>query len=189
MFRDLIFYPLAGMVIAAMVFVALSFGGGQSLTDAQIMEDGWDLSGTDLQQLTISPGSNAEYIDEEGGYMRLSQFTPDGQGPASPGVFATLGPDHERAFAGQTLRITLRARAAGDNPLDMFDSTYFPMESRPSGAHEFELGSDWQAYSFEFSPPIVDALPNVDLIAVFPGREGEQTEMDLAEIRIVVIRP
>jgi len=187
MFRDRIFYPLAILGIMAIIALALSFGGGDDFTDEQILADGWSLSGPDLNALTISPGSNGSFVNEEGGFMQLSQFTPDGQGPASIGVFATLGPSHERAFAGRLLRLTFRARAGRINPLKSFDVGYFPMEGPPSAWTTFELGPDWQDYSVDYTPPIIDAVPNVDLIALFPGRKGESETIDLAAIKVEVL--
>lgn len=187
MFRDRFFYPLAVLVIAAIIGVALSFGEGEGLSDQQIVSEGWQLSGPDLNTLTVSPGSNGAFVNEEGGYIQLSQFTPDGEGPASIGVFATLGPAHERAFAGRDLRLTFRARAGRINPLKEFDVGYYPMEGPPSGWTTFELGSDWQEYTVNYTPPIIDAVENVDLIAIFPGRAGESQTIDLASIKVEVL--
>jgi len=188
MFRDRIFYPMAIIGIAAIIALALSFGGGEDLSDDDIISEGWEMSGPDLNALTISPGSNGAYVNEDGGFMQLSQFTPDGEGPASIGVFATLGPSHERAFAGRSLRITFRARAGRINPLDEFDVGYYTMEG-PSSRWDFELGPDWQDYTVNYTPPIIDAPANVDLIALFPGRSGEGKTIDLASITVDVLSP
>lgn len=187
MFRDRIFYPLAVVVVAAIIGLALSFGGGEDFSDEQIIAEGWSLSGPDLNALTISPGSNGAFVAEDGGYIQLSQFTADGDGPASIGVFATLGPAHERAFAGRPLRLTFRARAGRINPLKEFDVAYYPMEGPPSGWTTFELGPDWQDYTVNYTPPIIDAMENVDLVAVFPGRAGENQTVDLASMKIEVL--
>lgn len=187
MLRDRIFYPLAVLVIAGIIGLALSFGEGEAFSDNQIISDGWQISGPELNALTISPGSNGAYVDEDGGYIQLSQFTPDGEGPASIGVFATLGPAHERAFAGRLLRLSFRARAGRINPLKEFDVAYYSMEGEPSGWTTFALGPDWQDYTVDYSPPIIAAMENVDLVAVFPGRAGENETIDLASIRIEVL--
>ncbi|GLQ21083.1 hypothetical protein ACFFUB_07025 [Algimonas porphyrae] len=189
MFGDRIFYPLAAMVIIAMVGLALSFAGNTPLSDQDIVNEGLSLTGPDLLALTISPGSNGTYVEEGGGYMRLSQFTPKGEGPASIGVFLTLGPDYERAFSGRRLRVTLRARAPRIDALEQFESAYYPMESRRSDWFQFNLGPDWQDYTFDFMPPITDNPPNVDLLAIFPGVAGESRQMDLAALNIEVLVP
>lgn len=187
MLPDRFFYPFAVIIIAAIIGGALSFGKGEATSDRQIINQGWQLAGPDLRDLTISPGSNGAYVDKDGGYIQLSQYTPDGEGPASIGVFATLGPAHERTFAGRNLKLTLRARAGRINPLKEFDAAYFSMEGPPSGWTTFELGPEWQDYIFNYSPPIIDAIENVDLIAVFPGRKGDNETLDLASIKVEVL--
>ena len=187
MLRDLYFYPLAVIIIGGMIAFALSFGGGEALSDNEIIEMGWSLDGPSLRNLNVSPGTELSYLEEEGGFVRLSAFTPFNVGPASIGVFASLSPDFERAFAGRDLRISLRVRTAPGNGLDGFDTAYFPIESAPSAWQVFDLTPNWQDVSYTFRPPIVAAPPNTDLIALFPGKEGESREMDLARIRIQVI--
>lgn len=187
MLRDRIFYPLALLVIAAIIGIALSFGGGDNKSDEQIIAEGWELSGPDLMELTISPGSNGSYVAEEGGYIQLSQYTPDGEGPTSIGVFATLGPSYENAFAGRLLSLKFRARAGQINPLKEFDVAYYTMEGLPSGWTTFELGPNWQDYTVEYTPPIIDEMENVDLIALFPGRAGDNKTIDLTAISVEVL--
>jgi hypothetical protein len=186
MFGDRLFYPLAGLLIAAIIALALFSGGGEDLSDSDIIRQGWGLKGPELNALTISPGSNAEYQSGEGGFIRLSQFTPDGDGPASIGVFATLGPAHERAFAGQALEISFRARANPNDPLDAFEAAYFPMESAASEWVRFDLTTEWQDYTFEFTPTPTSDPENVDILAIFPGRRGRQKDVDIASIEISV---
>lgn len=187
MLKDRFFYPLACLVVAAIVAFALLPGGGVELTEDEIAARGWSLSGISLNELEISPGSNSEYRSEDDGFIRLAQFTPDGEGPASIGVFATLGPVHERAFAGKPLRIHFQARANPGNPLESFDAAYFTMEAGTSGWTTFELERDWQDYSFDYTPPVTPGTnESVDLLAIFPGRQGERKDMDLASIRIEV---
>ncbi|MEM7729633.1 MAG: hypothetical protein AAF311_10210 [Pseudomonadota bacterium] len=187
MFRDSLFYPLAALLTGGIVALALSVGGTAPLTDAEIVDRGWQLSGSDLNSLTVSPGSSAVYSSSEGGFMRLSQQVPLGVEPPSIGVFATLGPAHERAFAGKRLRVTFRARTARNNPLSVFQTAYVPVEGAPSQWTNFELGPDWRIYRFEYTPPVTDAEANVDLVAVFPGRWGRNRQMDLAFISVELL--
>ncbi|MGB3457180.1 MAG: hypothetical protein WBG08_04110 [Litorimonas sp.] len=187
MFRDLIFYPLAASAVAGIVALALFVGGAPPLSDSEILEEGWRIGGSDLTSLTVSPGSGATYSPSDGGYMRLSQQVPLETDPPSIGVFATLGPAHERVFAGRPVRVTVRARTSRNNPLPRFQAAYVPVEAPASAWAEFPLGLEWRDYSFDFVPPETDADPNVDLVAVFPGEEGANQQMELASIRVEVI--
>jgi hypothetical protein len=187
MFRDLIFYPLAVFIVGGIVALAMSVGGAPPLSDEDIIRQGWQMSGADLRTLTISPGSTGVYSSSDGGYIRLSQQVPLGVEPPSIGVFATLGPAHERVFAGRKLRITFKARSVRNNPLRVFQAAYVPVEAAPSGWTNFEMGLDWDFYSFDYRPPVLEQDPKVDLIAVFPGRWGRNQQMDLAAITVSVI--
>lgn len=187
MLKDSHFYPLAALLIAGMIALALSFGGGDDMDDAERLATGWIMEGPALRNTTVSPGSNQRYIDEDGGFIRLSTFTAMGEGPGSLGVFATLSADYERVFAGRDLRITVTARGAGPDPLARFDAAYFTVEGAPSGWQGFDLGEVFADHSFTYTPPIIAAPPNADLVAIFPGRAGEQREMDVSRIRIEVI--
>ncbi len=159
------------------------------LSDEEIAANGWRVSGADLAGLTVSPGSGAVYSPSEGGYMRLSQQTPLEAEPPSIGVFGTMGPAHERVFGGTAVRVSFRARAVRDNALDAFQAAYVPVQGVASPWTEFDLTPDWRTYSFDFIPPGPDGEADVDLIAVFPGREGDNRQMDLAEIRVERIDP
>lgn len=185
MLSDRYFYPLALGVIGVIIYGALSFGTDARLSKADIMRQGWTLSGADLQSLTVSPGSELVF-DPEGNFVTLSQYSAYGDGTPSVGVFATLGPDYEQAFAGQTLRIVVRARASGTDPLKSLHTAYYPMEANSSRWREFTLSPDWENHTFFFKAPVTTAEPNVDLMAIFPGWAGEQKKMDLAMIRISV---
>lgn len=187
MLRDAFFYPLAAVATGLIILLALFIGGEPRITDEEILQEGWQMSGSDLRSLTVSPGSGAVYSSDEGGYIRLSQQVPLGVGPSSIGVFATLGPAHERVFAGKRLRISFRARAARTNPLDRFQTSYVPVEGPPSEWENHELALDWRNFRFEYTPPVSEEEPNVDLIAVFPGRWGRNQQMDLASIRVDVL--
>lgn len=184
MLPDRFFYPLAIIIVAAMILGALSFQTTRQLEPSEIVGAGWEMSGPTLANLTVSPGSEMDTASLPDGYVTLSQFTPDGVGPPSIGVFATLGQAYEEAFAGRRLRITIRARASDIDPLTEFDAGYYPLETRPSPWETFTLSSEWQDYTFFFTPePQQGGEETIDLIAIFPGRSGEQRRMDLASIR------
>lgn len=192
MLPDRLFYPLALLMIAGLIAGALSLGGRAALTEEQIIAEGWEVSGEALQSLTVSPGSDLLFRAgdtlraDEPAYVTLSQFRAYDDGPASIGVFATLSADYEQAFAGKLLRVTVRARSSGADPLETLHAAYYPMEANSSRWRDFPLTPEWQDHTFFFKPPIIDAPPNVDLMAIFPGWMGERKTMDVASIRVAV---
>ena len=185
MLRDRFFYPLAVLVFAGIIALALSPGGQTGVGEV----DRWELAGEDLNALQVSPGTEMDYLPDEGGYVVLSAFTAFGQGPGSIGIFASLGPAQERSFAGETVEITLRARAARTDPLDVFESAYFPLEGAASAWQRFTLTPDWQDFTYRFTPPVVAAEPNADLVSIWPGKEGERKGMELASVSVAKVSP
>ncbi len=183
MLKDRFFYPLALLVFAGIIALALAPGGRTIVGEV----DRWELAGDMLNALQVSPGTEMDYRADEGGYVVLSAFTGFDQGPGSIGIFASLGPTQERSFAGETIEITLRARAARNDPLDVFESAYFPLEGAASEWQRFTLGADWQDFTYRFTPPVVAAEPNADLISIWPGKAGERKGMDLASVSITKV--
>ena len=124
MLKDRFFYPLAFAFIAGMIWYALSLSTQTRLTDACIWHNGFIAQGEDLVTLTASPGTVYEYMgatpSAPAHVVAMTQI-PRWDAPASAGIFAALGPDYERAFAGQKIRITVRARQGRKNPLTEFD--------------------------------------------------------------------
>ena len=170
-----------------MIGFALSLGRVEPLSPEDILQDGFSVRGEALQSLSVSPGTILRYQAREGGYIRLSAHTPFDVGPASIGIFTTIQSDYEQVFAGRPLRISYRARAASDDPLDVFHGMYVTLERNRSGWKAFTLGPEWQTYSFDFTPPNNGSSPDVDYVAIFPGKDGDSRAMELAEIRVDVI--
>ena len=75
MLKDRFFYPLAAIIVAAMIAAALSFGEKSDLSVYGIRASGYLMSGEDLVRLTAQPGTQAIYVAAAGGepaYARLS---------------------------------------------------------------------------------------------------------------------
>ena len=121
MLKDRFFYPLAAIIVAAMIAAALSFGEKSDLSVDGVRASGYLMSGEDLVRLTAQPGTQAIYVAAAGGepaYARLSSTAARDSLPKGPGVFAPLGLIHERAFAAQNIRMTVTARKSRINGLD-----------------------------------------------------------------------
>jgi len=190
MLKDRFFYPIALALIAAMIWFALSRSSVVKLTDACIWQNGFMTQGEDLVTLTASPGTSYEYVGatptDPAHIVTMTQI-PRKNAPASAGVFAALGPDYERAFAGQKIRITVRARQGRKAPLDAFDMGYFTAGAGDSRWRSRKLTEAWQDYTLDFTPKPPNGDPDLDYMGVWPGDAGEQKTMDIAFMKIDVL--
>ena len=192
MLKDRFFYPLAALIVFAMIAFALSFGERIDLTDCEIWSDGYTLSGEDLVRLTAQPGTQAVFIAAAGGepaYARLTSTAARDSLPPGPGVFAPLGPQYERAFATRMLRMTVTARAPRQNPLETFDIGYFSAGSGDSGWKRQALKTDWTDYSIDFRPGALTDRQGLDHASVWPGETAELLNVDIQAISVDVLDP
>jgi hypothetical protein len=190
MLKDRFFYPLALAFIAGMIWFALSFADETKLTDACIWHNGFMTQGEDLVTLTASPGTVYDYVGatpaDPAHIVAMTQI-PRRDAPASAGIFAALGPDYERAFAGQKIRVTIRARQGRKNPLSEFDMGYFTAGAGDSGWRRRALTPEWKDYVLDFSPKPPTAAPDLDYMGIWPGEAGEQKAMDIEYMKIDVL--
>jgi len=190
MLKDRFFYPLALALIAAMIWFALSLSKAIDLTDETIWRDGFTTQGDKLITLTASPGTKYDFIGETPAapaYITAFTEIPRKTAPPSAGVFAALSSDYERAFAGQKLRITIRARQGRNNPLKEFDMGYFTAGTGDSGWRRKVLADEWKDYTLEFTPGLRKGDPDIDYFGFWPGEEGEQKTMDIQFLKIDVL--
>lgn len=190
MLKDRFFYPLALALIAGMIWFALSRASVTRLSDACIWHNGFATQGEDLVTLTASPGTAYDYFaatSNDPAYIVATTQIPRRDAPASAGVFAALGPDYERAFAGQKIRLTVRARQGRKNPLAEFDMGYFTAGAGDSGWRRRALTPVWQDYVLDFAPKVPNGDPDLDYFGVWPGEDGEQETMDVASMKIEVL--
>lgn len=190
MLKDRFFYPLALLLVVAMVTFALSLGERVDLTDRQIWGEGYTMQGEDLVRLTAQPGTQSVYIAAAAGedaFARLTSTASRASLPPGPGVFAPLGPQYERAFATRKLRMTIKARGSRINPLEHFDMGYFSAGSGDSGWKRRELGDTWSDYVMEFQPGALTENQGLDHFSIWPGETAELLNMDVKFMRVEVL--
>ena len=192
MLKDRFFYPLATLIVVAMVAVALSFGERIDLTDREIWNSGYTMTGEDLVRLTAQPGTQAVFVaaaSEEPAYARLTSTAARDSLPPGPGVFAPLGPQYERAFASRDIRMTVTASSSRINGLETFDIGYFSAGSGDSGWKRKTLTADWKDYVLDFRPGILTEQVGLDHASVWPGETAELLNVDIKSIRVIVRNP
>ncbi len=188
--KDRFFYPLA--VLAIMGIIVLSMLPGRSSSGAsaeEIIAKGYELSGAGLQKLTAAPGTIINFGNDGNGaiaYAVLASIMPKKLAGASAGVFGTLSPDHEKAFAGKKLKITIAARRSAQDPLETFQMAYFTAGVGDSGWKNFPLTGGFKDYSFTFTPNAPTGKASNDFIGIWPGEAGKHKNMDVRSIKVEV---
>lgn len=150
------------------------------------------MSGEELVRLTAQPGTQATFVAAAGGepaYTRLTSTAAHESLPNKPGVFAPIGPQYERAFATHVLRMTVTARASRLNPLETFDIGYFSAGSGDSNWERHTLTPDWSDYVLEYRPGALTENQGLDHASIWPGETADLLNVDVKEIRVVVLNP
>jgi len=190
MLKDIFFYPLAIIIMAAMIFGALSLGNYETLSPQDIRAQGFTVQGPDLTTLTAAPGTNYDYVPPSAGkpaYARLYTNLARDVAPPSQGIFASLNPNYEEAFEGYHLRLTITARSSAQNGLDNFEMSYFTSSLGATGWRRKALTAQWDDYVIEFTPRPLKGEPDLNYFSIWPGITSEPLAMDVARMHIDVL--
>lgn len=181
--KDRYFYPLAALIIGAMIYAALSFGQQK----APIDPNRYELSGDRLAALFPSPGTTLELAipsaDGPASHAVLAAHMRREEAPPSAGVFGTLGPEHEASFGGGDIRITVRARAAHSKPAEAMAVAYFSAGAGDSDWQKFTLTPEFTDHSFTYAPGQPSEKGN-DYIGIWPDIAGLQGRIEVMSIRV-----
>jgi len=183
--KDRFFYPLAALVVFAMIAFALSLKTDTTPSNVDVYER----QRADLVDLFPSPGTTVR-LSETGDdiYAVLSAHMTREIAPPSSGVFGTLGPAYEANFGGATITITVRARQSKIAPSAKMELGYFTTGVGDSGWKPFELSNEYVDYSFEFSPnpPLEEGI---DYVGIWPDPDGKGGSIDVQSVRVERLRP
>ena len=101
---------------------------------------------------------------------------------ADAGPHFRLAPDIEVAFSAQSLLITLRARATPQNGAPGVEMNYLAGPEGQSGWQRFELGPDFQDYSFVYKTPEASQDRGVDFLGIRPVVEGQASGIEIESL-------
>ena len=187
--KDRYFYVLTALLAGAIVYFALSFDNAARRPNVQdIIAQGYHLSGTDLSYLTAAPGTSFDLIEQDGfaPYAMLRAFQTREEAGASPGVLASLSPIYDKAFSGQNLRITIRARRGSPPSTPLLHAAYFTPEKNGEW-HMFELSPEYKDYSFTFAAPPVSDTTGYHYLGIWPDMEGKNRTLDVQSLHVEVL--
>lgn len=190
MFRESLFFLTMIAIVTTIVYGALYPGKRYVSGYDSIRQNGYLAEESDLQYIKASPGTSALFIAAKNGepsYLTLSAHLSQSAAPPSAGVFAPLNARYETAFAGRRLKMTLTARQGQTSPVETFQMGYFTAGPGDSGWQRFQLTSDFQDYSFNFTPKAQITEADIDYFGVWPDEEGLQRTMDVLRYKIEVL--
>jgi hypothetical protein len=178
------FFPLALLVVAAMIAGALSQrdeNAGLLLTD-----NGIEVSGTDLAAIVPGPGVQSRYDAQE----RAAYLTSDGSlqefGARSAGAGFLLPETIERGVIGRTIRIEMEMRAA-DPSLTETRIGYFTVERGDSGWKRVRIGEEYRIVSFEHFIDPTTPVNDAEWVGVWPDIAGLGRGVLLRRISITIL--
>lgn len=184
---DWAFLPLAGLVGAGLIALAMSYRPDYQ---APIYTDtSFVMRGTALGELIAGPGTRIELIteDTENPVARLSAVASfDAAGLQSAGVGAALIEDWEARVAGRMLRIEVEARRPEDSEIDQIRVGYFTTGYGDSERTLVALGEDWNTVGICFLVPEAAQPNGQESVGVWPGDQGNGEPVFVREIRITI---
>ncbi len=172
--RDRLFFPLAILLAAALVALAISPALGQNPTGAVTGD------GVDYDRVVIE-GDYLHKVYAGGDAITKVQRGPDGREQlliqALMGVLdetPELGPhfrlaaDIEQQFSGRTVRVIVRAKPAPDRGATQMQINYSAGRVGESGWKVFDLKPDFSDFAFDTKVPVIEGDQGFDYVAIRP---------------------
>ena len=188
--RDRIFFPLAGLLVLLMVFLALQPGIGRLPTGA-VAGDGINydrivIDGDYLNKAVAGGDARVDLLRTPGGGFALQVVAAADALPDAPelGPHFRLAPDIEVQFAGRNIRVTARVRPADDRGATEVKLNYSAGRAGESGWRTFALQPGFSDVSFEYAVPPASGEQGVDYLAVRPVVPNKQRGIVLESITL-----
>lgn len=172
--RDRIFFPLAGLLVIMMVFLALQPGIGRLPTGA-VAGDGINydrivIEGDYLNKAIAGGDARTELVRTPGGgYVLEISAAVDALNDAPElGPHFRLAPDIEMQFADRNIRVTASIKPADERGAEEVKLNYSAGRAGESGWRTFPLQAGFSDVTFEYKVPPPTGEQGVDYIAVRP---------------------
>lgn len=183
-----LFFPVALLIIAAMIYAAIAPGVAQrrerEIEVARTVRDGFVAEGEALAQATAAPGATVTYLADAEPPRLLARANRSFAGRSqSAGVYLPIAPPLMSALAELDVRVTITARPAQANPAGRFRAAFMIYNGRGSDWMSFRAGADEQDFVIDWTPPD-DPLDRPGLVAVWPDDEGLGLGLEITRIRI-----
>jgi hypothetical protein len=188
--RDFVFFPLSGLLAAAIVFAAIDplaerlpsgplSGGGRNAEDVTVSGDELNrfivgkTTGVSLDLVRSGDGDAILRIDR-----KMSEYRDPRLGP-----HLVLAEDLEYALESRPIEIVIEARSIGDFAASQFEANYFAKIEGESGWRTFNLTREFQPYMLTFHTPKRGQVEGYDYIGVRPVTPDKHRVMELRSVR------
>jgi hypothetical protein len=132
--------------------------------------------GTDPTVFDSTPGNPVRF-NKSGSFARITSSASD------PGVRVVVGAGLSTRFSGRSVRVTVIARASGENGATGLRFAY-ENGLAISPWQTANLRNDFQTYNLVWRVPAMRADPNADQLLIEPGIPGDGTAADIQSIKI-----
>lgn len=186
--KDVVFYPLVLLVVAALVgssvLIGLNqpkcgpFGGANGPEDYQLII----LKGQDLCRMEAYLGYE---LDLEGNVLTIKAEEDSNYPEADRNAHFRLGPDLETVYAGHRVRLTFSVRPSPQGGAEAFEFNYSTGNAGDTGWTRFELKPDWDTYTAEVNIPrkLLENATAFDYLSVRPVVPEKVRGIELREIQ------
>ena len=188
--RDRIFFPLAGLLVIMMVFLAVQPGIGRLPTGA-VAGDGANydrivIDGDYLNKIVAGGDANVDLLRNPGGgyALQISAAADALKDAPELGPHFRLAPDIELQFAGRRIRVTARVRPADERGAMEVKLNYSAGRAGESGWRTFALQPGYSDVSFEYTVPLQAGEQGVDYVALRPVVPEKQRGILLERITL-----
>lgn len=186
--KDIIFYPLMGVIALTIIGSAMFFGWSQPKCGPFGGADGPAdysliiLSGRDLCRMEATFGYELEL---NGDVLTIRAEDGAGLSNVEQNAHFRLGPDLETVYAGQKVRISLTVKPATGSGAEAFEFNYSAGKAGDTGWTRFDLKPEWDTYTAEVEIPrkLLENSVAFDYLSVRPVVPDKTRAIDLREIR------
>lgn len=184
---DWAFLPLAGLVGAGLIALAMSYR--PDFQAPTYTETGFVMREAALGELIPGPGTRIELVTQgtDGPVARLSAIASfESAGMQSAGVGAALSEDWERRVSGQMLRVEAIVKPDTGSTVEQVRIGYFTTGYGDSGRTLVSLDNDWTTVGICFPVSDLAEANGQESVGIWPGDQGNGEAVLVQEIRITI---
>jgi len=184
---DLVFIPVVGVVIVALIYAAMSWrplGPEPVITQTE-----FTMSGRALAQMIPGPGTTIQLITSYGDrpVVRLGATASfEAAGAMSAGVGAAISPEFEARAATRMVRVEAELRTAPDLGTEAAKIGYFTIGYGDSGWRDIVVTDRWETVGFCFQTGATAEANNNEAVGIWPDADGAGRALLLREIRVII---